>query len=454
MARVETIPELYNTTLWKFKAEGNANITLSYVGENARYSATVLRLRKDNQLDTIIDPQYFTYSYANFVMRPLIGDKYVGESILLEVQPEFLKALSKSVLKIRSNKRTQKDIDHNQKYAILTPDHTVFPSNISPTLSVELKPKWAFLPSSPFIENFVKFQSCRFCMHKYLKRGPTDDVTRYCPLDLFSLEDKRIRKAIEALIDCPGSNLKLFIQGLQIEIGKENWLTSLCEFFEIGYPELDDKKQHYVIDMLIVLLIQVIMKEQYLFRRLKILQKTLDELDIEGINKLLITLRPKLSEPLLEEWKLIVDEYMKRTTANNSNNENVLEFMSTMENKQIHQRIYEYLMSATLKDCSIIFSFRRSDIRDFAEQKSHSSPIFQNKERLQQISLSETQSPISDSLNKYPYDNYLDRPYVYKVSVIDLDPKPLAKLPYYQELDAKIVENYLKCGATNNKCSE
>ncbi|CAB4402468.1 unnamed protein product [Rhizophagus irregularis] len=427
MARVETIPELYNTTLWKFKAEGNANITLSYVGENARFSATVLRLRKDNQLDTIIDPQYFTYSYANFVMKPLIGDKYVGESILLEVQPEFLKALSKSVLKIRSNKRTQKDIDHNQKYAILTPDHTVFPSNISPTLSVELK---------------------------YLKRGPTDDVTRYCPLDLFSLEDKRIRKAIEALIDCPGSNLKLFIQGLQIEIGKENWLTSLCEFFEIGYPELDDKKQHYVIDMLIVLLIQVIMKEQYLFRRLKILQKTLDELDIEGINKLLITLRPKLSEPLLEEWKLIVDEYMKRTTANNSNNENVLEFMSTMENKQIHQRIYEYLMSATLKDCSIIFSFRKSDIRDFAEQKSHSSQIFQNKERLQQISLSETQSPISDSLNKYPYDNYLDKPYVYKVNVIDLDPKPLAKLPYYQELDAKIVENYLKCGATNNKCSE
>jgi hypothetical protein len=59
--------------------------------------------------------------------------------ILLEVQSEFLKALSKSILKMRSDKRTQKDIDHDQKYAILTPDHTMFPSNISPTLSVELK---------------------------------------------------------------------------------------------------------------------------------------------------------------------------------------------------------------------------------------------------------------------------------------------------------------------------
>jgi hypothetical protein len=68
--------------------------------------------------------------------------------------------------------------------------------------------------------------------------------------------------------------------------------------------------------------------------------------------------------------------------------------------------------------------------------------------------LSEKRSPISGSLYKHPYNNYFDRPYVYKVNVIDLDPKPLAKLPYYQELDAKIVENYLKCGIINNKCSE
>jgi hypothetical protein len=75
--------------------------------------------------------------------------------------------------------------------------------------------------------------------------------------------------------------------------------------------------------MLIALLVQVIKEEQYLFRRLKILQKTLDELDIEGINKLLLTHRPE-SEPLLEEWESIVDEYMKRTTTNNNNNENGL----------------------------------------------------------------------------------------------------------------------------------
>ena|SRR5581483_6050276 len=111
--------------------------------------------------------------------------------------------------------------------------------------------------------------------------------------------------------------------------------------------------------MLISLLVQVIMEEQSLFKRLKILEKTLGELDIEGINKLIVTHQPKLSEPSLEEWRLIVDEYVKRTTTYNENTS------YTFDNKQACQRIYEYLMSATLKDCSIIFSFQKSCYSNF-----------------------------------------------------------------------------------------
>jgi hypothetical protein len=50
MTRVETIPELYNTTLWKFKSEGNANIILSYAGKNIRYVC----LKKDVSLLILI----------------------------------------------------------------------------------------------------------------------------------------------------------------------------------------------------------------------------------------------------------------------------------------------------------------------------------------------------------------------------------------------------------------
>ena len=31
---VETFPELYDMSNWKFKAEGDANIVLSFVGQN------------------------------------------------------------------------------------------------------------------------------------------------------------------------------------------------------------------------------------------------------------------------------------------------------------------------------------------------------------------------------------------------------------------------------------
>ncbi|CAI2177885.1 2308_t:CDS:2 [Funneliformis geosporum] len=127
-----------------------------------------------------------------------------------------------------------------------------------------------------------------------------------------------------------------------------------------------------------------------------------------------------------------------------------------MDDKQIRQRIYEYLISATLKDCSIIFAFQKSDyngrgintqgVSGLQSQFYNYSSIFQ--ERLQQISLTETQSVIYHNYNGF-YKHY-----IYKVNVIDLDPKPLAKLHYYKDLDTNIVKNYLKYAAIKKKCSE
>jgi hypothetical protein len=41
---------------------------------------------------------------------------------------------------------------------------------------------------------------------------------------------------------------------------------------------------------------------------------------------------------------------------------------TNMDDKQIRQRFYEYLISATLKDCSIIFSVRKSGEIDIGQQ--------------------------------------------------------------------------------------
>jgi len=107
-------------------------------------------------------------------------------------------------------------------------------------LSVEVKPKAGYLPSSPLIEpkHRAKFLQSRFVLLQELDRlghgyeiprgwrkdetrtndtsGTTsshqqhDIISRYDPLDLFSLDETRIQRALEALWECPQNNFKLW----------------------------------------------------------------------------------------------------------------------------------------------------------------------------------------------------------------------------------------------------
>ena len=111
-------------------------------------------------------------------------------------------------------------------------------------MTVELKPKWGFLPSSPFLDQRtaeVKRSVCRYCMHQTLKAqrgdgqsrahqphrsgrcsavanasaaagaalrcyaagvcgGSVDRRSGFCPLDLFSCDPVRVRSAVRALL--------------------------------------------------------------------------------------------------------------------------------------------------------------------------------------------------------------------------------------------------------------
>lgn len=169
--------------------------------------------------------------------------------------------------------------------------------------------------------------------------------------------------------------------------------------------------------------------KQILFKRLKQLQKTLDELDIEGIYKLFLEQRSNLHDPTLEEWQLIVKEYEQRIKSPDVPH-------LSMDGAQMRQRIYEFLMSTTLKDCSIIFTFQKSRFSDETKVADGTSLFF--KEKVKFIPFS------SDKIY-----------FKYKVNVIDLDPKSVTKIPYYYDLDAMIVNNYMKCDdITKKKCIE
>ncbi|CAG8773703.1 25535_t:CDS:2 [Dentiscutata erythropus] len=375
MPLIEAIPELYQANLWKYKTEGSSNVILAFIGKKERFFGTVLRLRKaiiTNQ-DTSIDNVHSFVNqdlidfYASSVIGPLLGEEYIGKSILLKVPQPFLKELSKAILPMRPENRIHKDIDFNQPY------------------------------------------------------------------DLFSLDEVRLKRAIEELLLNPNNNLKLFIQGMQIHIGQNDWPTQLYEFFNFDQSSSDLKIQHKNVDvknLLVILLSHTILEEQNLFKRLKQLQKTLDELDIEGIYKLFLEQQSGLHDPTIEEWQLIAKEYEKRIKSPGVPH-------LSMDGAQMRQRIYEFLMSTTLKDCSIIFTFQKSYFNDETKVVDGTGLFFKEKVKF------------------IPFSNDDKIYFKYKVNVIDLDPKPVAKIPYYYELDAMIVNNYMKRdGITKKKCIE
>lgn len=146
------------------------------------------------------------------------------------------------------------------------------------------------------------------------------------------------------------------------------------------------------------------------------LQRTLDSLDIEGLDahwkRFHLSQNPEGStlplgerecEPTLEEWDSFVTAYLARLAEQSE--EDMREEVRLFTPEELRYHILAYLMSATFKDCSIIL-------------------------RLPSASYSSTSTPVEES-----------------VTAIDLDPKSVERLRKWMQLDHDIAVAYAKCHA-------
>ena len=175
-----------------------------------------------------------SWAFAHHVMRPLLGDRFVDPGAFAPVDHAFLRAVADAVEPARPRARCALSrIDPAATRAALAPDARrvdrvrvgaedggAAAGAAADWFSVEIKPKCGFaLPGDPA-------STSRFAMHQALRvrSGEVRRVSAYDPLDLFAgCDDSRestIResttrrvRALRALADAPRNNLRVARRG-------------------------------------------------------------------------------------------------------------------------------------------------------------------------------------------------------------------------------------------------
>ncbi|KAG9050651.1 Inositol-pentakisphosphate 2-kinase [Tulasnella sp. UAMH 9824] len=431
---------------WSYVSEGGATIVFSYTGPPSKeFSGTVLRLRKitaepppkqiykpldiaegidqasseeDEGYDTSSsededEPDDPTIAFQSRITSKLIPPEHLPRLEPAKLKRHFLEKLAKRGDKKRPESRKDVDrIDTHKKKGVIATDL------IGATgWAVEIKPKWAFLPNPAHLSDKTKGTKasyCRFCMHTHQRfiKSPSKFKSEYCPLDLFSGDRERVRKALRDLwnswVGSNGTinNLKIFVHGSNIPPNDLPHLHMLYDDLKLpdeGRPTSGSGLLEAILPAFTDALLPVLLDTPVLATLAK-LQRTLDPLDIEGLSKLWKT-DPNTQTPSsaavgvgsrevkLAEWETFLDEYF---TEMKKPKEDLEREWANPTHARLRYYLLAYLMSATFKDCSVILRFAPGE-----------GPT---------------------------------------ITAIDLDPKSVDRLAKWEKLDNEIVECFTESG--------
>ncbi|KAJ7523133.1 hypothetical protein O6H91_18G039100 [Diphasiastrum complanatum] len=459
---------------WSYKGEGAANIVLEYIGANPALVGKVLRLRKtlrDHKIKNTISEkapvlinieqsiwadwpdvasatttEILQHAYVKDVMLPLLGKEYVDTGVPVAISQNFLAAVAQNIQEKRPIWRQENaDVDLLSPLALLISDHTKFSilpgvrEKVQSTIAVEIKPKCGFLPTTTTMDpaNVVKKDVSRFAMHQHLKymEGKLKSISSYSPLDLFSGTSEGIYHAIESLFRTPQNNLRVFIDGTKLfsGVGEGAKAEVECMRDDEGVLQIiEDSLEGFIplplgerFKTLQALITELLYRSDMLNRLLAV--QKLDNYDIEGAIHIYYDILETKCNVCLSSSQLSgkrVDDVASMTfvkgeqlTVNSSLHNDMknqqteavaqLHSLSVEEKKKI---IRDFLIAATAKDCSIILALQ--PVSSFTDERSIiCCPVTKQQ-------------------------------YFYKMFFLDLDLKRLKKLPFYHELDQKIVSYY------------
>ncbi|GAA5914095.1 hypothetical protein JCM8208_005138 [Rhodotorula glutinis] len=415
---------------WRYTAEGGANLVLSFAGPSSSpFAYHVLRLRKrklgamSRGADEAV-PSEVEVDFGARVVAPLLGPSNVVDMRKVELERPGLEELVRAVREggCRPSEREQEDeVDLDAPVGVLAEDLVAGEG----VIAVEIKPKWGFLPPCASLSSdtaTIKSSYCRTCMHRYHKsRKVGDDLDTgdgdegFCPLDLYSGDLRRTTSAVAQLYrsweksDGTFNNLRVFYEGKRISPDELPHLHPLFDTLarrasplhaDLLPNLLDSPASTFCTSLSDALLASP------LLRTLAQLQSSLDALDIEGLAALVLAhpaTRADLfapadqapvevaklgAQPTLAEWEALLVrlgpllEQGREATA------------AALREGPPRDAVLAYLLSATLKDCSLIVRVPTIGPGDVS------------------------------------------------VKAIDLDPKPIVRMAKYARMDGEIVQSW------------
>uniref|UniRef100_A0A8C1RJ13 Inositol-pentakisphosphate 2-kinase n=1 Tax=Cyprinus carpio TaxID=7962 RepID=A0A8C1RJ13_CYPCA len=420
---------------WKYHGEGNKSLVVSHL----QVCIHINSKQAFRHILNIVD-------YSKYVMKPLLGEKYVHSGEVVKLPLDFVRQLSLKVQQERPELRCDKVMDTFSGCGLCLPNLTQLPlhhlRDHRPPICVEIKPKCGFLPFSRHITKECKRKVCRFCMHQHYKAKVKPDFF------------KRMYVALKNLLEEPQNNLKIF---------KGGELIFSCKDDAKQQPELNDLIQHLrpyfshsnglynghqpgkaILNEFIQVICSALLSggdsnrsgeprkvhlsesrphcEASPFPRdllrngnhglpkdsvlAKILQvQMLDNLDIEGIYPLYKRVEQYLEEFPKERNRLQIDgpyneSFMDKVKNCPTEDDGSVEYAVG--------KVHQYRVAMTAKDCSVMITF---------------APCEEDEE--QQLKLEKPR-------------------FTYSISILDLDPKPYEGIPHQYKLDTKIVNYYLR----------
>ncbi|TFY71861.1 hypothetical protein EVG20_g1145 [Dentipellis fragilis] len=410
---------------WKYVSEGGATAVFSYQGPpNPAFDGTALRLRKTSNHETKNDihpddpeenePDDPMIQFQRDVIARLMPPQFLIELRVADLERPWMEAFAAYHEPSRPPARREADsIDVTRKKGIQVEDLVG-----NEGWSVEIKPKWGFLPSPAYLSPEtlpIKTRTCRTCMHSHLRQSKGEvAAANYCPLDLFSGTEERVKRAIHGLWDSWNesggtiNNLRIFSGGRMLKpMDIEQLETWSQKTFGTGHHAQAELRDKFTAALLPITL------GTSLLQRVGALQRTLDSFDREGFSELrerAWSMRPPVvsdreqsgsssisdvnePEPTFPEWFSFINTFTSPDTSDTA----------FPDPADFPYYLQAYLLSATFKDCSVMI-------------KMPSNPE-------QQV----------------------------VVKVIDLDVKSVKKLRQWEKLDQQIVEVYSQVGLDARK---